>query len=343
MDSFKASAFFPKRSATKSKLLACIETNLPVFSQDLSEDGSKTFFCCGYEYFCNVLYKRENMRSVYEVFKFNKPTKIYLDFDKHTSEISKEVFEAGFCAFMNVMVDTLQETYDNLLDMNIPCVTLDASTEKKFSRHVILQVTMVDVSTVKEFVEYVLSKCPCDSVDTTVYTRNRSFRLLYSSKLGKNAPLRILGTVKNAHTEYNADHVFMCMIQGILPTHYLGKLRMDNTAYEVRSFFKPDQSRKRKRSGDFYIPSDHVPTDEIPVGIVSYINENSGKIRSAKREGDFLSLIVSGTYCPYIKGYHKHNNAYFTICTISRVGWWKCADTDCPQMNYDKSNLDWAI
>lgn len=339
METFTASAFFPKHDPKKSKLLSCVETKLPVFSQDLANDGSKSFFACGYEYFCNTLYRRQNMRSVYEVLQYNYPTKIYLDFDQYTTDTSKEAFDAGFNAYMNAVMDTLQETYDDLKDVNIPCVVLDASNDKKFSRHVIVQVTMVDVATVKEFVEYVLAKCPCDSVDMKVYTRNRSFRLLYSSKLGKSTPLSVLGDcTKN---EYNPEHVFMTMIQGILPKHYSGSLKMDYTALEVRNFFKPQKSRKRKRSGDTL--SEHVPTDDLPGGLVTYINENNGTIRSAKKDGDFISVIVSGTYCPFIKGHHKSNNAYFTICTTNRIGWWKCADIDCPQINYDKSNLDWIV
>lgn len=278
------------------------------------------------------------MRNVYEVLQYNKPTKVYLDFDQYTTETTQGEFDKSFGDFMNSLMDLLSETYDNLSNCDIPCVVLDASNEKKYSRHVIVQVTMRDVATVKEFVEYALSKCPCESVDMKVYTRNRSFRLIYSSKMGKSTPLTVLG---NDNKQYNPEHVFLCMIQGWTPEHYKGQLQMDDTAREVRDFFKPQQSRKRKRSSDTL--SEHVPTDDLPGGLVSYISENGGTIRSAKKDGDFISIIVGGTYCPFIKGYHKSNNAYFTICTKNRIGWWKCADVDCPQINYDKSNLDWVV
>lgn len=338
VESFTASVFFPKPDPKKSKLLTCLETKLPVFSQDVSNDGSKSFFACGYEYFCNSLYSRDTMRSVYEVLQYNKPTKIYLDFDQYTHETTKEAFQNDFCNFMNTVMDVLSETFSDLSSCEIPCVILDASNEKKHSRHVIVQVTLRDVATVKEFVEFVLSKCPCKSVDTKVYTRNRSFRLLYSSKLGKSTPLTIMG---HEDTSYNPDHVFYTLIQGVVPEHYQGDMKMDDTAKKVRDFFKPQQSRKRKRSGDTF--SEHVATDDLPGGLITYINENGGTIRSAKKDGEFISIIVGGTYCPFIKGHHKSNNAYFTLCTKNRIGWWKCADVDCPQINYDKSNLDWVV
>ena len=104
MDSFKSAAYFPKFDKNKSKLALCIDKNLPIFSMDLDKSGAKTFFCCGFEYFVNHLYKKNNYRNCYEVLQFNKPSKIYLDFDCLSEDCTRKKFDGDFQDFMNILV-----------------------------------------------------------------------------------------------------------------------------------------------------------------------------------------------------------------------------------------------
>lgn len=337
---FTATAHFPKYDPLKSKLAACLETKLPVFSKDTSDDGSKTFFACGYEYFCNVMYRREYMRHVYEVLQMDRPTKIYFDFDQKRDDYeTEERFLESFNQFMNSAVDALGEHFGIPVN-ELVCVVMDASNEKKLSKHVVVQLALESVAAVGECVAWLLTKCACPSLDTGVYTRNRSFRLLYSRKYGDNTtPLLI-----NGITTYDPEHVFMSMIQALVPEHYTGgQFKNEPHVLPVRQFRAPTApcfKRSRSRDGLTY-----VSNDSIPPGLLSYVNDMGGAVRSASEniENGFMSMIVSGIYCPYSRSVHKSNNTYFTVSKKNMIGWWTCSDPECPKKQFNKSNLDWIF
>ena len=333
------SPFFPPYDKGKSKLMQCIDTGAPVFSMDTGVHGEKTFFSCGYEYFCSNLYKSNRYRNVYEVLQFGKPTKIYLDFDQSREECTEEKFNESFGAFMEACMGSLGEAFPELNPEEIPCVTLDSSSDTKLSRHAIIQVTLESVLAVKEFVEWVLGRCPCPSVDTSVYSRNRSFRLLYSSKLGKGTPLRVLG--RGDAEPYSPTHVFMSMIQAVAPRGYQGVLCSDPGVRIVRTFSSRTNKKRAVRDWDA-VAATAVDPEDVPPGVVSYIRDIGAVLRSTRLEGDFMSFIVGGVRCPHIRGMHKNNNAYFTLHNKTLMGWWRCADPDCPRIVYDKINLNYV-
>ena len=142
--------------------------------------------------------------------------------------------------------------------------------------------------------------------------------------------------------EYNPEHVWLGMIQGITSSHYSGKLKMDESAKNIR-YFKTPSVRKRKRSNGSDSSQEYISNDDLPNGLIEYIKNCGGVIRSAKRDENFISMIVGGMWCPFIKGKHKSNNTYFTLCVKNKTGWWKCSDDDCPKIHYDRINLDWIF
>lgn len=338
MDQFTASAFFPEWDDNHSKLSQSIQSKLPVFSKDTSETGAKTFFACGYEYFCSKLYRNTKMRNVYEVLQYNKPTKIYLDFDLSTEESDVDEFNNDFEEFMNACVNKLDKIYEDLDAETIECTIMDASTDRKHSKHVVIQVAFGDLLQVKEFVETVLADTPCPAVDVGVYTRNRCFRILHSTKMGKDTPLRLEG---HKTEKYDPAVVFKSLIQAIPPPHYKGPFEV--FPLKVRTFIKPSVVRKRYRFME-NTSATAVQLDELPKGVTEYIKALGGTIRSAKADTDkpILSLIVSGVQCMHVCREHKSNNQFFGYNRKYMVGWWRCSDDDCPKISCGKVKLGWG-
>jgi hypothetical protein len=341
----EATAFYPSGEGGASKMGQCIDTGLPVFSRDCGTGGEKAFFACGYEHFVYNLYRRPYMRHVYEVLQWDRPTKVYFDFDRYVAadEDYAEVrakFDGlvkGFVA--HVSKDIVERwNYETAPEV----VTMEASTEKKLSVHVVFQFYLSGVGNMKDYYNFLVSTYTFEStedasiVDDGVYTRNRSFRLLYSSKYGKTNALRI---VNQDDDEYSPRDVIRSMIQVMAPDHYKGPLRWARGAVHTFAGGSPvGGKRGRTESGGVYIPP-----SSLPDGVVYYIKEKGGVIRGGRREDNFMSYIVSGMMCPWIGDKHKSNNTYFTINTKTGNSWLRCADNDCKPLHYCKVNLKWAF
>lgn len=340
MSRFSASVFIPKKT-TPSKLTQCVETSLPIFARDVGDERKKTFFACGYEYFCDVFYRRMDNKHVYEVLRYELPTKIYMDFDRDIdAEDAVESFNAEFNSFMNTAVEAICELFPDVVShpSEVPAIVMDSTSETKLSKHVIIQFTLENVPAVKQFVEYVLSKCPCDAVDTLVYTRHRLFRVLYSTKKGKDTPLTIQN-VDGGCASYQDEHVFATLIQCITPPGYAGKYVMDDIATKPRRLVLPNARKRPRESND----QTFTTITNIHPGIQFYIESIGCRALSARMNGDFLSIIVRGSVCPHAGCVHKSNNAYFTLNTKYMSGWWTCADDDCPKTHYNKACFKWIL
>eukprot|EP00961_Rhodomonas_salina_P080822 1087053-Rhodomonas_salina.1 len=84
----------------------------------------------------------------------------------------------------------LRERFKGKYKGDLQVLELDSSTHVKFSRHLIVpNVVFLDNNHAGAFVKHLASTLPADvqaSIDLGVYTKNRCFRMLHSSKLGKN-------------------------------------------------------------------------------------------------------------------------------------------------------------
>jgi len=326
----RVSLWFPPSNSSKSKLALCLNQNLPVFAQDVNALGAKSFFCCGYSFFVDHFYKKKKEKRIYEVLRFDKPTKLFFDFDQDIiAADTKQSFEQEFDGFLNGTLGVLASTFDDLNIETIPMVVLDASTTKKLSRHVIIDVLFENMSTVKDFVSFLQLSLVCSSLDAKIYTRNRAFRLIYSEKYGKKNPLIRIG---DAADSYNAEAVYQSLIQAV---HRPGKALLP-----VRTFTLP-QSKKRRfcEMGS----KSTVNTNELPLNLICYIANLGGIIRTASKDDQFIKLVVGQMFCPFKQDFHKNNNAYFTFHFASRRSWWKCADPCCPQIHYDIETNDWIL
>lgn len=346
MDRFTSSPFFPETIVNgkfNSGLLESIDSSLPVFSRDLKENqGAKSFFACGYEYFIQWYgekLKKKIPQHIYEVLQFSLPTKLFFDFDG--LNFDHEEFKYIVNDFLYHCALKLSEYFETDFDIENIAV-LNASTPIKCSYHVIFQYFFKDMSTVKKIVEILVDSFDNEKIkqilDFSVYGRNRSFRLMYSSKKGKNNFLRINGDEK---LEYNDIVMFDSLIQARLIPHYNGYLRNSKFESLHARVFEINNTLQRRVTTKV---GTTVNKEELPPRLIEFIElVGGGNIISCKKTDDLLMCIISNMPCPYIKKKHKNNNQFFNYNLKTHVGWFKCADEECSQMIYRKDKLNWLI
>lgn len=322
---FTATEFYPtpreKDDGTQpSPMNQCIMSGLPVFARDTGKNAKKAYMACGYEHFCFKFYEPDSDRTrhFYELLQMEKPTKIYLDFD-YDDVTKKTDFIEKSNEFIKAIITEIGK--------EVPVYILEASTDKKLSRHVIFEYFLQDIPSVQALVEYTNQcKCDCEYLDRKVYTRNRLFRLLYSYKAGKDpsSALSINGDLK-----YNPFNVFRTMIQAKLPPHYQGPFDSikDSLADCVSFVNLKNVSGGGGTNG--YVG--YSSKREAPAGIDDFVAafSNDGVILTYKENENFISCVVGGKQCPWIQKMHKHNNQYLTICKSTMKGFFQCADPEC--------------
>ena len=208
-----ASSFPSSASPTSSSSLSrpsAASAELRIFSRELSSTGKRVF--CGvplrkfWEHYAAL---RRWQRHHYEIIREGRPCRLYLDvefyreFNANLAGKEESLMEELF----QQVADELQTSLGVLIGREA-FLDLDSSTDKKFSRHVIVHMpgdqlfrSNIDVGRV---VRGVINRSPrklwvetggtsgrqrAHIVDDAVYTKNRALRLYLSSKVGKAAVL----------------------------------------------------------------------------------------------------------------------------------------------------------
>jgi hypothetical protein len=330
---FKSTAFHPipkwhDSYANVTCQNQCIASGLPVFVRDVGNKSDKAYIGCGYEHFCLNHYANpsDRTRHMYELLQMNKPTKIYIDFDHYDTKVA-EAFTESTNNYIKAVLKTLSKLTN--LDVDIPFYILDATTDKKLSKHVIFECYLENIKTVETFIHYVLETTPCEYLDLDVYTSNRLFRMLYSYKANKSidSALSVAGDNSN---EYNPFSVFKSLIQAMMPVNYEGPLASikDDVAHSVTIVSLTTVASKNGYRGN--------TCHDVPYGLDDFIGEFSDKgVVLTYRENDtFISCVVGNKRCPWTQCVHTNNNQYFTICKATMRGWFSCADTECTRVQY---------
>ncbi|KAF7458647.1 Herpesviridae UL52/UL70 DNA primase family protein [Cryptosporidium felis] len=184
-----------------------------VFAEETSSNGSRIYIVCSYEaiwyYFSSL---SEDKRHLYELILENQPCWLYFDieYNRKLYHFDENKILTTFVRHLKVWI---YSTFGYSLE-NKNFIFLCSSSIEKFSYHVIVKYINIekkfstlfkDNSSMKIFIHhfllYLKNKTITldessgiqlqDIIDTGVYTRNRCFRMLYSSKFGKKTALNI--------------------------------------------------------------------------------------------------------------------------------------------------------
>ena len=332
-----ASCFFPKVDQKTSGLEQCLDSKLPVFSRDMSKVGHKSFFACGYQHFVEHYYRKQKSRNFYEVLQCEKPTKLFFDFDSKSKEnptISYGVFYSFVKKFISKCLKEIETKWNK---KNIEVILLDASTDDKNSCHAVFNFFLKDMENVRAFALYLVSECiQNDSekniVDTCVYTRNRSFRLVYSSKFGKSNALIPEGSTNNE--KYDVDLILKSLIQCGVKKSSSGQYQLITD--KSHTFVHPCRKRKREEvNTKTYL--------QVPPTLAKFFLDNNYSLLSAKKDKENnLFFILKGRRCPWKKDKHKSNNTYMFLNKNGYASF-RCADEECPKHYYLNQNLKFAL
>lgn len=300
-----AGPFFPNFSDnTLSPFNQCINSGLPVFARDVNENNSKTYFACGYQYFCQQLYTNEKRyRNIYEVLQADTPTKIFFDFDSYNVTHHRHIEDAIMAFIKGVVVPEVQRRWS--VEPKVHYLT--ACTTTKVSYHVIVDIFLKDIQHVASFIRDLPG--PPECLDDSIYTKNRCFRLLHSYKFGKSkeSSLRML-------VEPDTP---------LLDTFV--QARTDEHVYEYSNVRK-DATKKSYGSSSV--------NDTVIDKFVKLFGEDV-RVVSKKGSANFDYFIVCGMICPWSGRRHRGNHTFMTINKETMKGWFTCADPECPKAPYN--------
>ena len=234
---------------------------------------------------------------------------------------------------------------------------LDSSTDSKFSQHLIFQTEgciFEDNSQAGHFVSYIdhllkntsipeLTKQEQNSLfveserqeksgfyDMGVYSKNRNFRLLHSSKHGKNTPLLVAPNNQFKPKEPSINNI--AHFQASLITHFPDRLTNKTqllkhhlkdrkmTAAIITATAKPDTGGSKSSS----------PWTEID----TFINEKAapGYIKKwvyFQQTQTIVYTIEGDRYCKTVGRQHKQNAIKYIVSIANSTYYQSCFDSEC--------------
>lgn len=182
---------------------------LPLFAYDIPShnvsSGSKRFIVSSYKLLMNKLFDlKSERRNFYEIILADTPCFLYIDVEYYLKTNPLEKFAELEIKFLEKICIELGKYSQVKPTIVITESSTPAAEKKKISRHYILRGAAFKnnyhcgafmrrfCATYKD--EFTVQSSKNESeffADLTVYTMNRNFRTLYSSKLGDHRPLMI--------------------------------------------------------------------------------------------------------------------------------------------------------
>ncbi|WOL06285.1 DNA-directed primase/polymerase protein isoform X2 [Canna indica] len=362
-------ATFPRQEEAIRFLKGHSQVKLFSYQDHLS--GQRRFLVSTYSEFWRRYKDMDpKLRHHYEVIQEGLPCHLYFDleFDKRVNT-NKNVDEM-VDILMSITFNVLFEKYS--IEGNEGwIIELDSSTTEKFSRHVIIRIPNIafkDNSHVGAFVFEVCSRISSqrgsnsqlgklyiakDStspdlqlfLDSAVYTRNRCFRLAFSSKAGKNSFLLPTGRFKCKNM--NEQEVFMesliCRMESDcnkllichMDTDCMRTLCFDSEVHQQNPDV-PQYAALNAYRSDF--PSTYTSgKSPFPAldAFVEYIASSGcvlGKIQSwcwFSAHGLIVYTMSRNRYCERIDREHKSNHVMYVADLHRATYYQKCHDPDC--------------
>lgn len=168
--------------------------------------GCRRYICVSLRQFHDFYSQQTSKLHFYEIVQENRPCRPY--FDLEFSRLLNESLDPETC--YQEFVNLCRAVFKSSLDIHLEessFLTLDSSTAEKYSAHVVIHLPNRRLFSshlaLKHFVEHLTTemikqqKCLVMKgdeeqtflCDTAVYTKNRNFRLYYSTKRDKEARL----------------------------------------------------------------------------------------------------------------------------------------------------------
>ncbi|XP_062188595.1 uncharacterized protein LOC133891905 [Phragmites australis] len=379
-------ATFPRQEEAIRFSKAHVHTN--VFSYQDHFTRTRRFLVSTYEEF----WRRYNdmdpkIRHHYEVIQEGSPCHIYFDLEFSTRLNMNRDADEMVDILVAIIFNALRDKYS--IEGHEECITeLDSSTDEKFSRHLIIRMPKTafkDNSHVGAFISevcsqiaaqraanpnldklYITKNSSCTGpveqlfMDTAVYSRNRCFRLAFSSKSGKKSFL--VPTRRFKCKEMNAKDIFMesliCKLDDNCDKLLICKLDLEckKTLHFDSEVSMPQiQGRNCKDPIATYrsdFPSEYTygkspfPALDGFIESIGSFGNVSGKIRSWYWFSQYGLMIYSmsrSRYCEHIGREHKSNHVMYIVDFQRAAYYQKCYDPDCQGYRSPLRAVPWDV
>jgi len=244
-----------------------------IYAQCVNRSGSKCFFAASYDEMWHRM--QTSPRHYSEVIK-DAPCHLFMDFDKGDVHAAWSQIKP----FINKMLDKFGLDYTHVL--------LDSSDSTKQSLHVVTVCNkfLVGSPTQILYLLYHLKENEEDidlsTIDTSVYTRNRCFRMLGSTKIGSNRVLRGNWTKQ----------------------HWINTLVQPDTDLELYKQWASIGATHTKSRSD-----DHPP---CAIRALEWIGAKRDYRKRYVLSWTFWGHLYKAV-CPFVGRVHSHNNIYFSF------------------------------
>ncbi|XP_015592072.1 DNA-directed primase/polymerase protein-like [Cephus cinctus] len=330
-----------------------------------NENGHRIFVVAHPEvYWWYYSQKSPECRCSYEVIPDGAPVKLYFDLEflidqnpNHNGHRMTKTITEIFCAYLTKL-------------WGCPCnesnvLSLDSTTREKFSRHLIFCIKEVAFKNNIQAGKFVKSVCKditnyVDSgfkgsdvldffdrknlkelfiktsenrklfIDTSVYSRNRHFRIYKSTKWGKQSHLVLSPHSKYISAEECKDKdlgIFLDSLISYFPT------KTNLILLELDEKNVTDIEMYIKRSSQLTPPQESTVKSKYPC-VDKFISNivKPGRIRLSTYFESTKKIsyeIIGNRYCDNIGRPHKSNNIYLIVDLHKKLWYQKCHDEDC--------------
>ena len=272
---------------------------------------------------------RTDRAGWYEVIRAGKPCKLYMDIDGPPDLPDYAAFEAE-----------LLQTTERLLwedhqyrPLRLEPYVLDATTERKFSRHYIWPVVWVNNKAVGAFVDKLKAALVhrySEYIDTAVYTTDRNFRIWDSAKDGGRNPLKLVAPASALGLSEEAK---LCRT-------LISAVRVDDSdswlAEHVQVIYDVIGHEMPAAVIGAGIFKAAVPAhwDTLVSEARTWLERRTTTYRkiTVKKMGDHdlsFNIQKSDIACPCKGRPHKNNGVWFDVNVLSRMMRFKCQDREC--------------
>ncbi|WVZ65869.1 LOW QUALITY PROTEIN: hypothetical protein U9M48_015165 [Paspalum notatum var. saurae] len=365
-------------------------THANVFSYQDHMTGTRRFLVSTYDEFWRRYTDMDSkIRHHYEVIREGSPCHIYFDLEFDTRLNKKRDADEMVDILVAVVFSALRDKYS--IEGHEEWITeLDSSTQEKFSRHLTIRIPKTafkDNSHVGAFVSEVCSQIAAqrasnpnlgklyitkDSsstgpveqlfMDTAVYSRNRCFRLAFSSKSGKKSFL--VPTKRFKCQEMNDKDVFMesliCRLDDNCDRllickldleckktlHFDSEISMAQGQIQGRSYKDPIATYRSDFPHEYTYGKSPFPALDGFVESIASFGNVSGKIRSWYWFSQYGLMIYSmsrSRYCEHIGREHKSNHVMYIVDFQRAAYYQKCYDPDCQGYRSPLRPVPWDV
>ena len=305
-----------------------ISNNNIIIAEDISNSGQKVFYVESV-YQLNEIYKKIKNPHWYECLLEDKPSRIFLDIESDTSVDLDNI--------LNKLSIAIQQKFGQTPNIEI----LDSCSSKKQSWHILCtNIWMKNVYHVGAFVRRLVLFIEEDAIDTSVYTKNRMFRVKGSSKYGSQ---RILKHAKPWHhllvqTDMNGlpMDVYECKeIDGSEP--------VSNSKHPSQLFVYENGQWHGIRQKT-HSETHSVLTNELLEPIVKKLDQLcDGNLYRHKMSMTATGQIFCSTKsrkCAIAGRQHRGNNIWFEIDLVQQRVYQHCYDDECKGKRHEISDID---